>query len=203
MTNLTATALICTLKPGDAASSSELMAGHILAELGGHGVESESIRVVDHDVKPGVEPDMGPGDAWPGIRERILASDILVVATPIWLGQMSSVAKRVLERLNAESAETDADGRMTTLDRVAVAGIVGNEDGAHKVTADLFQGLNDCGFTIPSQGATYWTGEAMGGIDYNDLDEVPESVAATTATLARNAAHLARILRDHRYPAGG
>lgn len=178
------------------------MASHILTELSSHGVSNETIRIVDHDVKPGVETDMGSGDAWPRIRERILASDILVVATPIWLGQMSSVAKRVLERLNAESGETDDEGRLTTLDRVAVAGIVGNEDGAHGVTADLFQGLNDCGFTIPSQGATYWTGEAMSSVDYNDLDETPEAVATTTSTLARNAAHLATVLRERPYPSG-
>ena len=88
-------------------------------------------------------------------------------------------------------------------DKVALIGIVGNEDGAHKVTADLAQGLNDVGFTLPAQGATYWVGEAMGSTDYQDLDEVPEAVSATTATAARNAAHLAQLLRGAPYPAVG
>lgn len=85
-------------------------------------------------------------------------------------------------------------------DKVALIGIVGDEDGAHKVTADLSQGLNDVGFTLPAQGATYWVGEAMGSTDYQELDQVPEAVAATTATAARNAAHLARLLRGAPYP---
>jgi hypothetical protein len=78
--------------------------------------------------------------------------------------------------------------------------VVGNEDGAHKIVADLFQALNDIGYTIPAQGCTYWNDEAMGGRDYKDLDEVPEAVSSTTATAARNAAHLARTLKTAMYP---
>ena len=77
--------------------------------------------------------------------------------------------------------------------------MVGNEDGAHKITADLYQALADVGFTIPAQGGTYWNGEAMHGTDYNDLDETPETVASTNATLAENAAHLARLLKASPY----
>jgi hypothetical protein len=79
--------------------------------------------------------------------------------------------------------------------------VVGNEDGAHKIIADLFQALNDVGFTVPAQGATYWNGEAMQGGDYQDLDETPKAVASTNETLVRNAVHLATLLREHRYPA--
>src|SRR4051812_18526147 len=89
---LTALALICTLTPSPAESSSELLASQILEALGHHGVEGSSIRVVDHDVKPGVEIDMGEGDEWPSIRERILAADILVISTPTWVGHLSSIA---------------------------------------------------------------------------------------------------------------
>jgi hypothetical protein len=74
-----------------------------------------------------------------------------------------------------------------------VTAVVGNEDGAHEITADLVQGLDDIGSTIPSQGGTYWNDEAMGGRDHADLDETPAAVASTTATLAANAAHLARL----------
>ena len=158
------------------------------------------VRVVDHDVKPGVEIDMGEGDAWPAIRERMLAADILIVSTPTWVGHMSSVAQRVLERLDGELSETDDTGRPLITGKVAVTAVVGNEDGAHKITADLFQGLNDMGFTIPAQGGTYWNDEAMGSRDYQDLDETPEAVASTNATLAENAAHLARALKASPYP---
>ncbi|WP_369259321.1 flavodoxin family protein [Geodermatophilus amargosae] len=195
-----ALALICSLKPSPAPSSSELLAGQVLEGLGAQGFTSEVVRVVDHDVKPGVEVDMGEGDAWPGIREKLVAADVLVVATPTWVGHMSSVAQRVLERLDGELSETDDSGRPLVTGKVAVVCVVGNEDGAHKISADLFQGLNDIGFTIPAQGATYWNDEAMGSRDYNDLDETPEAVASTTRTLAENAAHLARALKGQPYP---
>jgi multimeric flavodoxin WrbA len=197
---LRALALVCSLKPSPAPSSSDLMARQVLEQLAKHGVTGDVVRVVDHDVKPGVEVDMGEGDAWPGIRARLMDADVLIVATPTWVGHMSSVAQRVLERLDGELSETDDSGRPLVTGKVAVTAVVGNEDGAHKITADLMQGLNDIGFTIPAQGGTYWNDEAMGSRDYLDLDETPEAVASTTATLAENAAHLARALRATPYP---
>ena len=201
-TPLRALALVCSLKPSPAPSSSELLARQVLDELAKHGVTGDVVRVVDHDVKPGVEIDMGDGDAWPAIREQLVAADILIVATPTWVGHMSSVAQRVLERLDGELSETDDTGRPQVTGKVAVTVVVGNEDGAHKITADLMQGLNDIGFTIPAQGGTYWNDVAMGSRDYLDLDETPESVASTNATLAENAAHLARSLKATPYPGG-
>ncbi|MCD5344057.1 NAD(P)H-dependent oxidoreductase [Arthrobacter sp. AK04] len=202
MADLTALALICSLTPSPAPSSSELMARHVLDELATHGVSGTSLRVVDHNVMPGVQVDMGDGDAWPGIRDRILAADILVLATPIWMGHPSSITQRVMERLDADLAETDNEGRPIMYGKVAVVAVVGNEDGAHKTVADTQQGLNDVGFTLPAQGATYWVGEAMQTVDYKELKAVPEKVAATTAGAARNAAHLSRFLRTSQYPAG-
>lgn len=159
------------------------------------------MRCVDLAILPGVEADMGPGDDWPVLLEKIKAADILVIATPTWIGHMSSIAQRVLERLDAELSDVDDAGRPRTVGKVALAAVVGNEDGAHKIVADLFQALNDIGFSIPAQGCTYWNGEAMQGTDYNDLDEVPEAVASTTEAAARNALHLAGLLRESAYPA--
>jgi multimeric flavodoxin WrbA len=197
--SLRALVLVCSLKPSPAPSSSEKLARQVLEDLGSHGVTGDVVRVVDHDVKPGVEVDMGEGDAWPGIRERLMAADILMMATPTWVGHMSSVAQRVLERLDAELSETDESGRPLVTGKVAVTVVVGNEDGAHKITADLMQALNDIGFTIPAQGGTYWNDEAMGSRDYDDLEETPAAVASTNATLAANAAHLARLLTASPY----
>lgn len=198
---LSAVALSCTLKPSPASSSSDLMARQFLDALGEHGVPGTLIRVVDHDVRPGVEAAMGDGDQWPAIRDQLPLADILVVVAPTWLGHMSSVAQRVLERLDAELSETREDGNPMMFGKVAVVGVVGNEDGAHKVTADLYQGLNDVGFTLPAQGGTYWNGEAMQSTDYNDLDQTPEATASALATAASNAAHLAGLLRGTAYPA--
>ncbi|ELT45918.1 flavodoxin family protein [Arthrobacter nitrophenolicus] len=160
-----------------------------------------SVRVVDHNVKRGVQVDMGEGDEWPQLRERILASDIILLATPIWMGHPASVAQQVLERLDADLSEMDDQGRPVMYGKVATVAVVGNEDGAHKSVADMMQGLNDVGFSIPAQGGTYWVGEAMQTVDFKDLDEVPDAVATANAALARNAAHLAWLLRRQEYPA--
>lgn len=200
MTELSALALVCTLTPSPTPSSSELMARHVLQELESHRVRTSSVRVVDHEVKPGVEVDMGQGDDWPTLRQQVLAADILVLATPIWMGHPSSIAQRVIERLNADLAETDDRGRPIMYDKTAIVAVVGNEDGAHKTIADMTQALSDIGFTVPAQAGTYWVGEAMQKVDYRDLSEVPENVAATTAGAARNAAHLARLLQADPYP---
>ncbi|MGW4371967.1 flavodoxin family protein [Nocardia takedensis] len=201
MSTLTAVALVCTLRNSPSESSSDLIARQVLEQLAQHDISGEVVRVVDYDVRPGVSADEGDGDQWPRLRERVRAADIVLISTPTWLGHMSSIAQRVLERLDAELSEADEQGRPSPVGKIGLVAVVGNEDGAHKITADLFQALNDVGFTIPAQRCTYWNDQAMGSTDYKDLDTVPDTVATTTANLARNAAHLARILREARYPA--
>lgn len=200
MTALRALALVCSLKKSPAPSSSELLGRQVLAALAEHGVAGSSLRVVDHDVRFGVTTDEGDGDAWPAIRQQVLDADILVLATPIWMGQPSSVVKMVLERLDAELAETDDQGRLLTYGKVAVVAVVGNEDGAHHVVAELFQALNDVGFTVPAAGNTYWVGEAMQGTDYNEAGARPDTTGTATAAAAANAAHLAQLLSTSPYP---
>ena len=204
-TPLTAIALNCTLKADtNSQSSTDRMIAVLRDALADHDVTlTETIRVAAHDVKPGVTSDEGAGDAWPGLREKILAADILIFGTPIWLGQMSSVARRVCERMDAFLSETDDAGRMPSFGKVAVAAIVGNEDGAHWASSQIFQSLNDVGWTIPATAACYWVGEAMGSKDFKDFDETPEKVAETAAMVAANAAHLARLLKDASYPGSG
>ncbi|GAA0445350.1 flavodoxin family protein [Streptomyces stramineus] len=195
-----ALALVCTLNASPTPSSSHLLADQVMAALAEGGAQTETVRVADHDVRPGVAVDMGEGDAWPALRAKVMAADILLIATPIWLGHPSSICQRVLERLDAELSETDDQGRMLTYGKVAAVAVVGNEDGAHKVSADVFQALDDVGFSLAPGAVTYWVGEAQQGTDYQDLDATPDAVAATTRTLAANALHLARLLRDHPYP---
>lgn len=198
---LTALALNCSLKPSPESTSTQLLLDQVLAALAEHDVTGRQVRVVDLDIKPGVEADMGDGDEWPALRAQVRAADILIIGTPTWVGHMSSVAQRVIERLDAELSETDQDGRPALTGLVAAMAVVGNEDGAHKITGDLCQSLVDLGCTIPAQASTYWNGEAMHTVDYRDLDETPEEVSSATAALARNAAHLAHVLRATPYPA--
>ena len=197
---LSAIAINCTLKTkGD--SSTDAMIGVLAEHFRDNDVTlAETIRIAAHDVKWGVKSDMGKGDAWPAIRAKILAHDILIFGTPIWMGQISSVAKLCLERMDAFLAETDDAGRMPSYSKVAVAAIVGNEDGAHWASSQLFQSLNDTGWTIPAVAACYWVGEAMGSVDFKDLEHRPRKITQTAAMVAANAAHLARLLRQSPYP---
>jgi len=164
------------------------------------GVATEFLQLADYDIKPGVTSDEGNGDTWPDIRRRILNADILIMGTPIWMGQPSSVCKRALERMDAFLEEKDDEGRMVSYGRVAAVAVVGNEDGAHHVSAELFQALNDVGFTIPANAVTYWVGEAMGSVNFVDLTEIPEVVRSTLDLVARNTAHAARLFKAQPYP---
>jgi multimeric flavodoxin WrbA len=199
---ITACAINCSLARSDAReSSTDAMIAVLREAFAKHGVTvGATIRIADHDVRPGVTSNEGEGDAWPSIRKTVLAADILVFGTPIWLGQPSSIAKRVLERMDAFLSETDEAGRMPSYGKVAVAAIVGNEDGAHTASAQLFQALNDTGWTIPAVAACYWVGEAMGSTDFKDLEQRPDKIAKTATMVAGNAAHLARLLKDVPYP---
>lgn len=197
---LKAVTLVCTLKRSPEESSADKLAHDLATEFEKQGVAMEFVRLVDHVIKPGVELDMKNGDEWPMIRQKIMDADILVIATPTWVGQMSSEALRAIERLDAELSETDAKGRFMTYPKVAAVAIVGNEDGAHKITADVLQALNDVGFTFAANAATYWNGEAMHTTNYIDLKEIPEKVASTNALVATNTAHLARLLKENNYP---
>lgn len=199
---LTAIALNCTLK-ADAAqkSSTDAMIAVLKKAFAKVDVEiTETVRVAALDIKPGVTSDEGEGDAWPALREKILAHDILIFGGPIWMGQVGSVGKRVLERMDAFLSETDDKGRMPSYSKVAVAAIVGNEDGAHFSSAQIFQSLNDTGWTIPAVAACYWVGEAMGDVDFKDLKKTPAKVTETAAVVAANAAHLAGLLKGKPYP---
>ncbi|MBM0279503.1 flavodoxin family protein [Micromonospora tarensis] len=200
MASIRALVLNCTLKPSPAPSSSEQLAREVLAELAEQGVEGELVRVADHDVRFGVSTDEGDGDGWPAIRAKLLAAQVLVIATPIWLGQPSSVCKMVLERLDAELSETDDEGRLLTYGKVAGVAVVGNEDGAHHTVGQVQQALNEVGFTIAAAAATYWVGEALQTVDYRDAGPKPDTTGRTTKALALNTAHLARLLADQPYP---
>lgn len=199
---LSAIALNCSLtKTRSRKSSTDAMIGVLAEAFSTHDVTvTETIRIADHNVAWGVSSNEGPGDDWPAIRAKILAHDILIFGTPIWMGQASSVAKLVLERMDAFLSETDEAGRMPSYSKVAVAAIVGNEDGAHWASSQIFQSLNDTGWTIPAVAACYWVGEAMGSTDFKDLEHRPRKVSRTAGMVAANAAHLAGLLKGAPYP---
>ncbi len=201
-TNLTAIALNASLKPSNKAekSSTELMLNLLLGAFEKEKVSGEIIRLADHNILPGVRSDEGTGDDWPAIRDKILKADILIAGTPIWMGQPTSIIKRAVERMDAFIGEKDGAGRMPPYGKVAAVAVVGNEDGAHHVSAELYQALNDVGFSLAPNAVAYWVGEAMGSTDFKDLDSVPDAVQSTLTMVARNTVHLARLLANAPFP---
>ena len=193
----------CTLKRSPERShTAGLMAvsARIMRE---QGVGVDEIRAVDHDIAPGVQPDMREhgwaADEWPALAERILAADILVVGTPIWLGEKSSVCTRVVERLYALSGELNDSGQSLFYGRVGGVVVTGNEDGVKHVAMNVLYSLQHLGYLIPPQADAGWVGEAGPGPSY--LDEGsggPENefTQRNTRIMTWNLMHLAAMLRD-------
>lgn len=195
-------ALNGTLKTSSSSQSSSTakLLDLLLEEFQSFDAQTDTVWLADHDIKPGVTSDEGEGDEWPAIRTKILDADIILLGTPIWLGQPGSVIKRAMERMDAFLEEKDDQGRMVSYGKVAAAAVVGNEDGAHHVSAEIFQALNDVGFTIPANAVAYWVGEAMGSTNFVDLSETPEEVTEMISMLVRNTVHLANLLKRSQYP---
>ena len=191
----------CTLKPSPEKSNTEALAEVVADALRGEGVEVDSVRAVDHSILPGVETEMGEGDEWPGIHSRLLDSEILVFATPTWLGRPSSVAQRVLERMDAMLAEIDEEERPVAYNRVAGVVVTGNEDGAHHVISEVSGALADIGFTIPGQAWTYWNKGPGPGEDYSETEEGHEWSHSTGRAAAANLLAAARALEANSIPA--
>lgn len=197
---LHALAFNCSLKASGQPSSTAAMLADVGSAMQRHGATWEVIHAAAFNILPGVRSDEGPGDDWPAIRRKVMAADIVVIGSPIWIGQPSSISKRVLERMDAFLSEADEGGRMPSYDKVGAVAIVGNEDGAHHVGAEVYQALNDLGFTLAANAMTYWVGEARTGAEYRDLPAVPASTADATDMMVRNAVHMARLLRNAGYP---
>ncbi|MFC6063636.1 flavodoxin family protein [Streptomyces ochraceiscleroticus] len=191
----------CTLKPSPQPSNTEALAGVVVRALDTHGVTARTVRAVDLNLLPGVQTDMGEGDDWPAVHEKILAAEILILASPTWLGRPSSVAQRVLERMDAMLSETDDQGRPVAFNRVAGVVVTGNEDGAHHVISELNGALVDIGYTIPGQSWTYWHLGPGPGPDYLDEDRGHDWSASTARAMASQLTHTARALAAHPLPA--
>ncbi|OGN51297.1 MAG: NADPH-dependent FMN reductase [Caulobacterales bacterium RIFOXYB1_FULL_67_16] len=192
--------LNCTLKPSPEPSSTEALARVVISELEQGGAEVDIVRLVDLNLKPGVRTDEGEGDDWPKVHEKIMAADILVFATPTWVGQMSSVCMRALERMDALFEETDDSGRPVAFGKVGGIVITGNEDGAHHIVATVSQALIDMGFTMAAQSWTYWHLGPGPGPDYVETDQGHDYSDRVGRNAARNMLALARVLKPDTYP---
>jgi len=193
----------CTLKGSPEPSNTEALASVVAGRLAEQGVDVSSVRAVDLKIAPGVVTDAGDGDEWPDVHERIVDSQILVMASPTWLGRPSSVAQRVLERMDAMLSETDDQGRPVAYNRVAGVVVTGNEDGAHHVISEISGALADIGFTIPGQAWTYWHLGPGPGPDYLDERKGRDWAHSTGRTMADNLLGVARALSERPLQAAG
>jgi len=193
--------LNCSLKPTPEPSNTAALARVVADALREKDVEVTEIRLVDHEIKPGVETDMGEGDEWPSVHDRVLAAEILIVATPTWIARPSSIAQRMLERMDAMIAETDDEERPVAYNRVAGVVVTGNEDGAHHVISEVAGALGDIGFTVPGQAWTYWNKGPGPGEDYSETEEGHEWSATTGKAAAANLFAVATALAERPIPA--
>ncbi len=201
--DLSAIFVNCTLKRSPEVSNTQGLADHSIAIMQRLGVKVEVVRAIDHDIATGVYPDMTEHgwerDEWPELFDKVLAADILVLLSPIWLGEKSSVCTRVIERLYGNSHLLNDEGQWAYYGRVGGCIITGNEDGAKHCAMNILYSLQHLGFAIPPQADSGWLGEAGPGPSYLDPGSGgPENdfTNRNTTFLTWNLLHLARMLKD-------
>ncbi len=201
--NLNALYVNCTLKPSPELSHTEGLMRISMAIMETNGVAVGYVRALDHELAPGVWPDMrehgARKDDWPALYERVQAADILVLASPIWLGEKSSVCTRVIERLYACSSLLNEHGQYAYYGKVGGCVITGNEDGIKHCSMNILYSLQHLGYTIPPQADAGWIGEAGPGPSYLDAGSGgPENdfTNRNTTFMTWNLLHMARLLKD-------
>lgn len=201
---LRALAINATLKRSPEPSNTQALLDRSIAILEQEGVVVETLRAADFEIAPGVEPDMREhgwaADAWPDVFwPQVLDADILLFGTPLWLGEPSSLATRVVERLYAMSDETNDKGQPIFYGKVAGVVVTGNEDGVKNAHARTMFALQHIGYTIPPEAGTGWIGEIGPGPSYLDEGSGGPENAFTTKTLETmtwNLLHVARLMKE-------
>lgn len=201
--DLSALFLNCTLKKSPEVSHTKGLIDIARAIMDKNGMKTEELRPVDYDLAFGVYPDMTTQgwdkDDWPQILEKVMAADILVVTTPIWLGEKSSVCTQAIERLYSASGQLNEAGQYAYYGRVGGCLVTGNEDGAKHCSMNILYSLQHLGYTIPPQADAGWLGEAGPGPSY--LDEgsggpTNDFTNRNTTFMTWNLMHMARMLKD-------
>ncbi|GEQ98383.1 flavodoxin [Iodidimonas gelatinilytica] len=195
--------LNCTLKTSPNTSHTEGLIHVSQHIMEAQGVKTEILRPVDYHLAPGVYPDMREHgfdrDDWPAIQDKVMAADILVLCSPIWLGDKSSVCAHSIERLYGFSGELNEQGQYAYYGRVGGCLITGNEDGIKHCAMNILYSLQHLGYTIPPQADAGWIGEAGPGPSYLDKgSHGPDNdfTNRNTTFMTWNLLHLARMLKD-------
>ena len=205
--NLRAIFINTSLKKNKEESHTRLLMAACAAIMEKQNVAVEHLHLAEHDCPPGVYPDMRehgwPADEWPAIWEKVKAADILIIGTPLWLGEASSICRILIERLYAMSAQLNAKGQSIYYGKVGACVITGNEDGIKHAAMSLGFSLNHLGYTIPPQADCGWIGEAGPGPSYGDQAEGGQRIGFDNEFTQRNATimtwnclHLAHLLKQ-------
>jgi multimeric flavodoxin WrbA len=202
--NLSALFLNCTLKPTPKESHTETLIKVSKSIFEKNDVSTELLRPVDYNIAPGVYPDMTEHgfeeDDWPEIQQKVMDANILIIGSPIWLGEKSSVATKVIERLYGYSGNLNDKGQYAYYGRVGGCLITGNEDGIKHCSMSILYGLQHLGYVIPPQADAGWIGEAGPGPSYGDESENGpvgfdnEFTQRNTTFMTWNLMHMARML---------
>ncbi|WP_019414710.1 flavodoxin family protein [Paenisporosarcina sp. TG20] len=203
MPKLKAVFLNTSLKTTDETSHTEALMEEVQAIYKEKDVESEIIRIADYKIKLGVQEDMGNGDEWPEIYDKVMSSDIVIIGTPLWLGEKSSLATQVVERLYGSSSKTNDKGQAVFYNKVGGVVVTGNEDGAKHASASILYALSHIGFVIPPNVDAYWVGEAGPGPSYIEGGKENDFTKGHVRMLAYNTIHLATMLKNTPIPAEG
>jgi multimeric flavodoxin WrbA len=195
----------CTLKYSPEISNTDALVDIVAAamKVAEPNIEIDRVRMTDYNVRFGAMNDMGEGDEWPQILERIVAADIIVIATPIWMGVRSSLAQLVIERLDGTTKVVpEGDfGQFPLYNKVAGVVVTGNEDGAHDCAATTLFNLAHFGCTVPPNTDCYWVGDAGPGPSFIEArgDKHPYTLRNAKLT-AQNLVYAARLIKANPYP---
>lgn len=201
--DLSAVFINTSLKRSSETSHTQTLMDVAIAIMAAQGVKTTTLRAADLDIPPGVQPDMTEHgwdrDGWPAVQEQVMAADILVIGTPIWLGDKSSICTRVIERLYGYSGKLNDKGQWAYYGRVGGCIVTGNEDGIKHCAMNILYSLQHLGYVIPPQADAGWIGEAGPGPSYGDDGKVGldnEFTQRNTTFMAWNLMHMARMLKD-------
>ena len=201
--DLSAVFINTSLKRSSETSHTQILMDVAIAIMEAQGAKTTTLRAADLDIPPGVQPDMTEhgwdSDGWPAVQKQVMAADILVIGTPIWLGDKSSICTRVIERLYGWSGKLNDKGQWAYYGRVGGCIVTGNEDGIKHCAMNILYSLQHLGYVIPPQADAGWIGEAGPGPSYGDDGKVGldnEFTQRNTTFMAWNLMHMARMLKD-------
>ncbi|MFD2673506.1 flavodoxin family protein [Marinicrinis sediminis] len=204
MKKLKAVLLNCSLKKGNETSNTDALLQESVKIMQEKEVAITQIRVADYHIAYGISEDMGDGDEWPRIFDHVKEADIVLIGTPLWIGEKSSLAALVMERLYGGSGLTNEKGQYLYYNKVGGVVITGNEDGAKQAASSILYGMSHIGFTVPPNVDTYWVGEAGPGPSYIEAEgHKNEFTMQHAKIMTYNLIHFARMLNEHPIPTEG